>query len=111
MKNRGLPIVSLAGRITVFLFIFTMYIVLLYVQGSFQNFTDDSLLKLLILGKYSSLVYIAVAASYIFILVTAGRDTGRRLSARIILTLAGCLVSSVIFVLIQIVLSGLEPLY
>ena len=82
MKRKGRPVVSISGRITLFLYLFTLLVLVLYIQGSFQNFTDDSLIRLLGLFKFSSLVYIASAMTYIVIILTAGRGTGRRIVLR-----------------------------
>lgn len=109
MKDRGQLIVSLTGRVTMFLYLFTVLIMILYIQGSFQGFVDDSLIMLLNLFKFSSLVFIAFGLSYIIILILAGRNTGRRLVSRILFTVIGLILSSISFLIVQIIITGLEP--
>ena len=110
MKNKGRLIVSVTGRITIFLYLFTLFILLLYIQGSFQDFLDDSLIKLLVLFEYSSLVFIGFAFSYIITLIIAGKNTGRKIGMRIAVTSIGIIISSVFFMIVQIIMTGLEPI-
>ncbi|HAK47606.1 MAG TPA: hypothetical protein DCO79_17005 [Spirochaeta sp.] len=109
MKNKGQPAVSVTGRITMFLYLFTVLIMILYIQGSFQDFVDESLIMLLMIFKYSTIVFIAFAVSYIIILLIAGRNTGRKIISRIIITLAGLIISSIFFLAVEIIIAGLEP--
>ena len=109
MKNRGRLIVSVSGRITLFLFVFTIFIMILYIQGNFQDFIDDSLIKLLLIYRYTVLAFLAFAAAYIFILVIAGKMKAGKLIRRIVFTVIGILLSSVLFFMVEIIITGLEP--
>lgn len=109
MKNRGRLIVSVTGRVTLFLFVFTVFIFILYIQGNFQDFLDDSLIKLLLLFRYAVLIFLAIAVSYIFILLIAGKVTGKRTVKKIVVSIAGILLSSVLFLIVEIIITGLEP--
>ncbi len=82
---------------------------MLYFTGNFQYFTDNNLIILLQLLIYSTLVFIAFAVSYIIILVIAGRNTGRRIGIRIAFTVAGILLTTVSYLVAQIIVTGLEP--
>ena len=109
MRKRGRLVVSVAGRITVFLFLFMILILILYILGNFQDFTDGSILGLMQMFKFTSLIYIAVAVSYILILIIAGGNTGRKIGMRIAAVTAGILLSGAGFIIFEILLTGLEP--
>ncbi|MDC7225849.1 MAG: hypothetical protein PQJ61_03680 [Spirochaetales bacterium] len=109
MKDRARPIVSIAGRITILLFLFSVMVLLLYIQGNFQDFVDDSLIMLLNLYRYSALIFIAFAFSYILILIIAGKNTGRRILRRIIFSVAAIIFSFVFFIAAEIIITGLQP--
>lgn len=109
MKNKGKLIISIAGRLTVFLYLFTLLPLLLYIQGSFQDFLDESLSFLLIIYNISTITFAAFGSAYIIILILFGRNTGRSLGIRFSLVFVGILLSAAGFILSQIVLTGLQP--
>ena len=104
-----MPLLSITGRLTLFFYLFSILILLLYIQGNFQAFTDSSLIMLLNLYKFSALIYIALAVTYIITLIIAGRNTGRRIAIRIAFTFAGLCLSAVFFAVVEIIITGLEP--
>ncbi len=108
MKFRSGLTVSVIGRITVFLYLFTILALILYIQGSFQDFTDSSLIMLLFLYKFTSLIFIALGFSYIVILII-DRPDNKYMARRIIITSAGIFLSSAVYLAVQILITGLEP--
>lgn len=109
MKNKNKIIVSVVGRLTVFFYIFTVLILILYLQGSFQDFLDESLINLLVLYKYTALIFLAFGVSYIITILTAGKKVGKNMVKRIIITITGIILSSVFLLLAEIIITGLEP--
>jgi len=110
MKKPGIRLlVSVAGRVTIFLYLFSLFIILLFIQGNFQVFLDESLVALMAIYRYSSLLYISAAVFYIFILITSGRGTGRRVGLRIILTAAGIIFSAAGFFITAVLSAAFQP--
>ena len=108
-KQRRKVLVSVAGRITAFLFLFSLFIALLYLQGNFQDFQESSLLLLLEAYRIVSLLYLAAAVSYIFIMAAAGRGSGRSTGARILITATGIAVVITGYMAASIVAAALGP--
>jgi len=110
MKKPGIKLlVSVAGRVTIFLYLFSVFIILLFVQGNFQDFLDNSLLALMVVYKYTSLLFISAAVFYIFILITRGRGTGRRVGLRIMLSAAGIILSAAGFLVTAVLSAAFQP--
>ena len=53
--------VAITGRITLFLFFYSIFLFMLYVQGSLQDFMESSLLGILVLYRYCALIYMVFA--------------------------------------------------
>ena len=102
-------LLSVAGRITIFLFMFSVFIALLYVQGNFQNFLEESLLGLLAVYRFTALIYFAAAVPYIFILLSMGRRAKRNVSLRVFLTTAGIAVTVVGYLSASLTAAALQP--
>ncbi|MBI9105505.1 MAG: hypothetical protein JEZ04_02105 [Spirochaetales bacterium] len=107
-KPDGKLLVSVAGRITVFLYLFSVLILLLYIQGNFQDFLDASLSGLLTAYKYTALMFISTALSYIFILIFSGRGSSRSVGIRIFLTAAGITLSAAGFFITAILSTAFQ---
>lgn len=109
-KAKGHLLVSVAGRITVFLYLFSLFILLLYIQGNFQDFLDQSLAVLLVIYKYTALIFIVSGISYGYILIASGRDSGRNIGIRLFLTAAGIALSAAGFYISAILTAVLQPI-
>lgn len=107
-KSGGKLLVSVAGRLTVFLYIFSVFILSLYLLGNFQDFTDSSLIVLLEVYKYTALIYSAFALSYCYILIAEGRNTERNIGLRLFLVIAGICLSAAGYIASAILTEALQ---
>jgi hypothetical protein len=108
-KAREKILVSIAGRVTVFLYLFSVFILLLYIQGNFQDFLDQSLISLLTIYKYTALIFTAAAVSYVYLLISGGRGSGRNIGVRIFLAAVGIALSAAGFLITAIISAAMGP--
>jgi hypothetical protein len=102
-------LVSAAGRLTVFLYLFSSFIIIIFIQGNFQGFVDESLTTLLTVYKVSAMVFILSAFLYILSIAFFGRNTGRSTGARIAFSIAGILLASAGYILTEALMTVLQP--
>ena len=102
-------IVSITGRIAVFLFMFSLFIFLLFIQGNFQSFIDISLINLMLIYRICAILYVIASISYVLILLMSASESGKRLTRKIATSIIGIVLAAVGYIIITILTAVLQP--
>ena len=109
--NHELWLPSAVGRMSLFLFFFSLLVLSLFLLGNFQNFLDSTQTMLLSIFETTSLLYIVAVLFNVvvrIVLAAQGRGKWRGLSA--VLSLLGAAVFTAMYLFFGFLFAWLKPL-